>query len=95
MFMFFWGVLAVLWIKGLYPWLSRQIEKIPRRWGVPLSWVLAVLLAVDCAISGLAVARQADRHQGIAPRNTVEEFLDEHYDDELLKIIYPNMIIVE
>ena len=35
---FCWGVLStVVWVKILYPFLSRIIEKTPNTWGFPLS----------------------------------------------------------
>lgn len=88
----FWGILGLLWVKELYPRLSRLIEKIPNRWGIPLTWVLVVFMALNMAISGLAVARQTERHAGIPASNAFEVFLDEHYDDERLKKVYTNMV---
>ena len=34
---FFWGIAAVVWLKGCYPILSRWIERIPRRVGKVLT----------------------------------------------------------
>ena len=28
-FCFFWGIAGVVWLKGVYPYLSKWIEKIP------------------------------------------------------------------
>lgn len=49
-------------------------------------------MALNMAISGLAVARQTERHAGIPASNAFELFLDEHYDDERLKRVYTNMV---
>ena len=38
LFMFFWGLLSVVWIKILYPALSKVIERIPRLTGTILTW---------------------------------------------------------
>ena len=89
-----WGFLGLLWVKEMYPRFSRLIEKIPNKWGVPLTWVIVVLLVLDMAISGFAVARQAARHDGEPAANAFEEFLDEHYDDEYLGRIYTNLVEV-
>lgn len=88
----FWGLLGLIWVKELYPRLSRLIEKIPNRWGIPLTWVLVVFMALNMVISGLAVARQTERHAGIPASNAVEVFLDRHYSDERLKKVYTNMV---
>lgn len=60
-----WGLLGLLWVKELYPRLSRLIEKIPNKIGVALTWTLAVLMAADIAISAMAVYRQSERREGI------------------------------
>lgn len=91
---FFWGVLGVVWIRNIAPFLSRQIDRIPKHIGMPLTWILAIFMAFNMGISSLAVWRQVRRHQGIAPQSAVECFLDEHYTDDVLKKVYPNMIIV-
>ena len=47
LFCFFWGIAAVVWLKGLYPRLSAWIERIPIRWGKAGTWVLIVFMAVS------------------------------------------------
>lgn len=31
LYCFFWGFAAVIWMKAVYPFLSRQIERLPKR----------------------------------------------------------------
>lgn len=95
LYAFFWGILALVWVKNLYPLMSRWIEKIPRRIGKPLTWALIVFMTANMAVSAAAIARQTARRSGIPPQNAMERFIDRHYTDELLKIIYPNMISSE
>ena len=90
LYAFFWGVLGLIWVKNLYPLLLRLIEKIPRKPGVVLTWVLCVFMALNMGVSALASARQADRRQGIPAQNAISRFLDEQYPDEFLEKIYPN-----
>ena len=33
LYCFFWGIAAVVWIKGIYPVMSAWIEKIPMKFG--------------------------------------------------------------
>lgn len=89
LYCFFWGIAAVVWVRWCYPGLSRLIERIPRRWGRPLTWLLVVFFVCDMGVSALALARQTTRAQGLPPRNGVEEYLDQHYDDQRLEKIYP------
>ncbi|MFA6947912.1 MAG: putative ABC transporter permease, partial [Eubacteriales bacterium] len=92
MFMLMWGILGLLWVKDLYPQLSRLIEKIPKKIGVLLSAALAVLLAADMCISGFAVIRQNERRDNIPADGALDEWLDDNLGDEYLNFIYPNMI---
>ena len=91
----FWGALALVWVKGIYPLMCRAISRIPNQIGKPLTWVLLGFMGLHSAISGLAVARMAARREGAAPTTAIESFLDRHYPDERLEKIYPNMVYVE
>lgn len=95
MFSFFWGILGIWWLKDLYPKMSRFIERIPKKVGEPLTVFLVVFMIFNMAISGIAVSRQAQRREGDPADNAVEVFLDKHYNDEYLKKIYPNMVVVD
>lgn len=94
LFCFFWGIVAVVWVKGVYPFLSRLIEKIPRRIGPAITWILVVLMVADMGISALALGRYSERQLGAAPDNAIEEFLDQQYPDEFMKKVYPKAKVV-
>lgn len=87
----FWGIAAVVWVKEVYPRISALIEKIPMQVGKILTWVLVVLLAVDVALSCMALGRMDQREKGIPATNAVQQFLDEQYPDEYLTQRYQNM----
>lgn len=91
LFMFFWGILGLWFVKGIYPFLRRLITKIPKRIGRTLTAVLTVLVAADLFLSAAAVSRWSGRDQGLPPSNGFEQFLDLHYDDTLMRYVYPNM----
>ena len=95
LYCFFWGIAAVAWIRVVYPRLSGLIERIPRKWGRPLTWALTVFLAADMAVSAAALGRMEQRGQGIPPQNIVEEYLDLHYGDQRLNEIYPAAVKTE
>ena len=91
LFCFFWGIVAVIWIKIIYPKLSDLIEKIPKKTGTILSWCFIVFMTINIIISGLAIQRYSERQNGqINAQNPVEEFLDQHYPNERMERIYPN-----
>lgn len=88
---FFWGILGVVWIKDLYPMISRMIERIPKKWGRPLTAVAAVYMAVNIIISAGAMFRSNQRINDIPATNPVQEFFDRFYPDETMNFFYPNM----
>lgn len=90
LFCFFWGIAALVWLKLVYPFLSRLIEKVPKKAGTWLSYIFVVFMILNMVISGLALARYSSRAAGNAADNVVEQFLDEHYPDERMEKIYPN-----
>ncbi len=91
MYSFFWGILGLIWVKDLYPVISRQIERIPKKAGRILTVITALLITVDMALSAGAVYRQSERINGIPAGNGIQSFFDEYFPDEYLEIIYPHM----
>ena len=86
-----WGVLGLVFMKHVLPFLEQHIERFPIKAGTIITWVLIVLMVFDIVISAAAVRRQTDRHNGVPSTNIITEFLDNHYPDSFLKLIYPNM----
>ncbi len=95
LFMFFWGVMALVWVKAVDPVFNRGIEKIPPVLGTVLTWILAVLMALDIGVTGLAMGRYVARSAGLESGNAVEDFLDNQYPDELIEWVWPNMVMVD
>ncbi|HJA93168.1 MAG TPA: putative ABC transporter permease [Candidatus Eisenbergiella merdipullorum] len=93
LYCFFWGVVSVVWIRNLYPPLSRVIEKIPKKLGICLSWILVVFMTFDMLISSMALVRYSARYLDESPRTAVGQLLDEKFPDERMERIYPKAII--
>ena len=89
LYCFFWGIAAVVWLKGIYPLFSDWIEKIPKKIGPVLTWIAVVLMIANITISALALARYSARQTGAAPTNAIEQQLDEHFPDSRMQRIYP------
>lgn len=70
LYCFFWGVAAVVWLKGIYPRLSELIERIPKKAGVVGTWILIVFMTVNVTMSGLALARYSERQTAAVPAVT-------------------------
>lgn len=91
MYSFFWGILGLVWVKDLYPVLSRTVQRIPKKVGRPLTAAVSLFMAVDMALSAGAVYRQSERVNNIPATNVVQRFFDSYFPDEFLKIVYPHM----
>ncbi len=91
LYCFFWGIAAVVWMRMLYPRLSALIEKIPKKPGVILTWIMIVFMTVNMIISGLAMNRYHQRQSGESKEETnLTRILDERFPDERMERIYPN-----
>ena len=95
LFCFFWGVVAIVWVKLLYPAASRLIEKIPPVAGKILTTCLIVFMVLNMVVSGLAMGRYVQRKAGHEASNVIEEFMDNVYNDKFIERVYPNMKITE
>lgn len=93
-YMAFWGILAYVFIKDVYPRLSALIDRIAKRQGWFFSWVLIVLLAADMLLSGAAVLRWYGRQTQPQPDNAYEAFLDTQYSDAAMEEIYPSATLI-
>lgn len=92
----FWGILAVFWVKDIYPRLSNWIEAyIPKTIGVTLTWLLVLFMVFNSAMSGLAAFRMSQRYEGIPASNALWQYFDENFNDARMERIYPSMKRVE
>lgn len=90
-YMFLWGLLSVLVVKLLYPFLSDLIEKIPYNLGKVMNTILVIFFIFNMLISLTALLRQRMRKENIKPYTFIGKFCDKVYTDEYLKKVYPNM----
>ena len=85
-----WGLIALLFMKFIYPYLIKMCHKLQNRWGYLLTLVLFFLLVIDIVISVSASIRQNERKHHIPPANGWERFIDYHYPDQRMDAIYNN-----
>lgn len=93
LYMGFWGILSVVWIKLIYPKMSGLIEKMPALQGKIITWILIAFMICNAVLSAMALIRYTERKDGIEASNTVEEFLDTTYEDKMIEKVWPNMVI--
>lgn len=89
--MLIWGLLGLVFIKFVYPWVSNLIERIPPVIGENLFVILLIFMVLNMAISWTALIRQNLRHHEVRPLTPIGEFCDQHYPDEFLHKYYTNM----
>ena len=86
------GLLGVIFVYIIYPFLSNSIEKIPKDIGNKVMPFIVILMCLNMFISFSAVIRQNFRRNDVKPFTHYGKFLDKYYDDERLKKTYNNMI---
>ena len=95
LFCFFWGLLATVWVKVLYPRMSGVIEKVPPLAGQVATWVVMVVMVCNVLLTGAAMLRYTVRQEQPEENNMLEILLDENYDDRRMEARWPNMIVTE
>lgn len=95
MYALIWGFLGLVWVRYLYPWASKLIEKIPKRTGSIITTFLLVFMLFNAFMSVTATARWQFRKEGVPATNAFENYLDEHFNDEKMNFLFPHMEDVE
>lgn len=90
-----WGVLSVIWIKWLYPFMIRWIAKIPDALGKMVTWALLIFIIVDSVMSGLAVLRWSARMREESPQTPLDMYFDTYFPDKKMASMYYNMIFID
>lgn len=95
LYCFFWGLLAVFWIKTVYPPMSSAIEKIPPLAGKVITWAVILFMVCNGLLTAAVMVRYTERHSGQTTPNKLERLLDEQYDDRFVERRWPNMKAAE
>lgn len=90
LYCFYWGIIAVVFLKLVYPWIEKIEPMIYKKWVRILTVFLMLFMTFDITISCMAANRQDERHNHIPAKNKIDVFLDYVYPDEYLDRIYNN-----
>ena len=94
MFMAMWGVLGVVWIKLLLPWMLKLVNLIPWNWRYTITSVCAVLMIVDGAMTLLSLDCWYQRMAGTSMGDSaVVEFFDRNFDNAYMEERFQSMSI--
>lgn len=95
LYCFFWGLLALVWVKDFLPRVCALIARIPPAVGHPLALACFVFMVFNSILSACVVYRMQQRHAHIAPSCALWRRIDRRYPDERVEKIYPNMKFVD
>lgn len=90
----YWGGAGILFVKLVYPFLNRLIDKFKTR--ETFRYVTAafvIFMFFNMCISSVAANRQYERMQNIAATTSLDQLMDQYYPDYLLNTIYSNKIV--
>ena len=63
--------------------------------GKVITWLLAIFMVCDMAVSAAALVRYQERREQIPAANVIQEVMDTYYGDAVMERIYPNAISVK
>lgn len=86
-----WGFLGCVWCKVALPELLYAIQEPRRAVRNCVTVCLTAFLVVDAAMTLYVAARKDARDRGIPPANSLEVYIDEHYDDGFMSERFENL----
>lgn len=92
-FLFFWGVLGLVWCRLVMPRLLYQIGMPTSRRQALFVTLVTVYLVADIAMTLVCFDRKTARDEGVPPANAFEEWVDETYSDEFISQRFQNLKI--
>lgn len=95
LFMFFWGVLGLVWVKMAYPPLEKLIERFPPLAAKVATWLIIGLMVLNGLFTASVMLRYNERQAGQEPSNVLETFIDNVYDDGFVEHRWQNMVSAE
>ena len=91
-YMLFWGAGGLIFVKVVYPALSRLIEFIPKRIGNVIMPTFMIFVLLSHIVSYAALFRYGTRSEGQPASSGIEKVLDKYYDDSFMKQYYDNPV---
>lgn len=93
MYCILWGILGIIFIKLLYPYIEKLFDKFITRTSTKIVTTFAIAFMVfNISISSMAAKRQYERRENIKPQNDIDQFLDIYYPDEYMNKVFANKI---
>ena len=94
MFMCFWGILGLLWVKLLLPVMLKIVNLIPWNWRYAVTTVCAALMMVDAVLTLAALDCWYQREAGTmdyANASAITQFCNDNYDNAFMANRFQSM----
>lgn len=90
-----WGLLGLVWVRLIMPFLKRVFEHIDSRKVLVriITAAMSVFMAVDITVTVLALDREGQRAQGVPANTWSQQFFDEHFPDSFMQARFENMTV--
>ncbi|MCM1284937.1 MAG: putative ABC transporter permease [Acetobacter sp.] len=80
-----WGIAGIVFSKWCVPPLQILFSKMHGDVYDITCICLSVFMAINLLVTSACIFRWSERHRGISPRNSVEQYIDETYDDSRMQ----------
>ena len=86
-----WGMLGLVFLRWILPFLLKVINKIPWNWRYGVTCVVAAFMAVNCFMTLVVFDCWYQRSAGNEPDTPVAQFCAKHFDDDWMHKRFPTM----
>lgn len=93
LFVIFWGLLGLIWVKLALPNLLRLVNLIPWNWRYGITVVTAAITFLNCGLTLVSLDCWYERAAGHEPTEPVEWFCAEHFDDDFMERRFQTMSV--
>lgn len=87
-----WGIVAIVWIKVLYPRVASWLMGVSSSALLAVGIALALELLIDTAVSFYAFVRYSRRYRLGSASNRMSAFVDRYYTDAYMEDAFPYML---
>lgn len=90
-----WGILTLIWIKVIYPFIVKHLAKLPKNINFYCVVCLTVFMLANLILTSLAVDRMAERANGLQPKSRIDLVVDKFYPDEIMQKKFPKLRVIK
>jgi uncharacterized membrane protein len=87
----YWGILGLIFMKGIFPILEKQLENIKGRLAFAVTCVLIIFMSINLVFSAIAVNRWSERLQNVPSNGNIDDYMDNYYNNDEMKQLFPHM----